>query len=170
MSKFTPMAAGELKTLVASIGKAGAKLHGMIQKAAVNAVFQSIQHRNVTPMNDLYAATSKGIRRDSLVRFFEKYGNAAFVTADKTFKFFEVLRPDQFNGEVLMATPWDEAKAEKIDSIYDVAELVEKLIKKVEGSIEKTHQVKHGDLLDDIKLALQRYNSAQFEESEAGSE
>lgn len=168
--KFALLPAAELTKKITEIGRSSARLNVAIQIAAVNAIGQSIIHRNVTPMNQLYAAVGKTVRRDSLVRYLETHGNCAFVTADKAFKFFEVKKPEDFDGDVLMGMAWDAATKEKIDSIYDVAELVDKLIKKIEASIEKTHQVKNGDLLDELKLVMRDFHAGQYVEASETNE
>lgn len=166
MAQFTPMTDDKLAASIALIGKSSQKLRDLIQKAAVNAIYQSIAHRNVTPMNDLFKATAKGIRRDALVRFLETNGNAAFVTADKSFKFYEAfeLSADDLVEycDGLMALAWEDSKPEKVESVYDVADMVEKLIKKAEKAAKDASKVEHAELITELKDVMRRYHAAQY--------
>ncbi len=145
-----------LNTKIASIGRAQTRLTKDIQSVAVQAIGYSIEHGDVTIGQRLYDALGTGLRRQALVTFFEKHGQFAWSSAEKKFVFFKV-EGIKFDEKMLMATPWNEAKKEVIVSELDVADLVARLIKKVEAGIEKKLDVKHSALIDDIKIAYSQY-------------
>jgi hypothetical protein len=146
----------DLNKKIASIGRAGERLRKDIQSVAVQAIGYSIEHGDVTIGQRLYDALGTSMRRQALVTFFEKNGQFCWSSVEKKFVFFKV-EGIKFDEKMLMATPWNEAKKETIVSELDVADLVARLIKKVEAGIEKKLDVKHSALIDDIKIAYSQY-------------
>jgi len=146
----------DLNKKIASIGRAGERLRKDIQSVAVQAIGYSIEHGDVTIGQRLFDALGTSMRRQALVTYFEKYGQFCWSSVEKKFVFFKV-EGIKFDEKMLMATPWNEAKKENIVSELDVADLVAKLIKKVESGIEKKLDVKHSALIDDIKIAYSQY-------------
>lgn len=146
----------DLNKKIASIGRAGERLRKDIQSVAVQAIGYSIEYGDVTIGQRLYDALGTSLRRQALVTFFEKNGQFAWSSVEKKFVFFKV-EGIKFDEKMLMATPWNEAKKEVIVSELDVADLVARLIKKVEAGIEKKLDVKHSALIDDIKIAYSQY-------------
>lgn len=159
------MQSADLIKKIGSIGKATAKLTKDIQVAAVNAVGYSIIHGDVTIAQRLYDAVGTTVRRQSLVSFFEKYGQLCYSTVEKKFVFFKV-EDIKFDEAKLMATPWQDAKKEVIVSELDASDMVAKLIKRLESGIEKQLTVKHSALLDDLKIMYAQYLQAEAEEAE----
>jgi hypothetical protein len=158
MAKFALLPVAELNKKIAGIGKASARLTRDIQVAAVNAIGYSIEHGDVTIGQRLYEALGTSMRRQSLVTFFEKHGQFCWSSSEKKLVYFKV-DGIKFNPEVLMGTPWDEAKTEHIVSEIDVEDMVKKMIKRIENSIEKGITVKHKDLYSDLTHCLARYHS-----------
>jgi hypothetical protein len=146
----------DLNKKIASIGRAGERLRKDIQSVAVQAIGYSIEHGDITIGQRLYDALGTSMRRQALVTFFEKNGQFCWSSVEKKFVFFKV-EGIKFDEKMLMATPWNEAKKETIVSELDVADLVARLIKKVEAGIEKKLDVKHSALIDDIKIAYSQY-------------
>jgi hypothetical protein len=146
----------DLNKKIASIGRAGERLRKDIQSVAVQAIGYSIEYGDVTIGQRLYDALGTSMRRQALVTFFEKNGQFCWSSVEKKFVFFKV-EGIKFDEKMLMATPWNEAKKETIVSELDVADLVARLIKKVEAGIEKKLDVKHSALIDDIKIAYSQY-------------
>jgi hypothetical protein len=163
------MQSADLIKKIGAIGKAAAKLTKDIQLAAVNAVGYSIEYGDITFAQRLYDAVGTGIRRQSLVTFFEKHGQLCWSSVEKKFVFFKV-EGIKFDEKMLMATPWDEAKKEVIVSELDVTEMVAKLIKRIESGIEKKITVKHSALLDDLKLTYAQYLREEAEEADSEAE
>lgn len=163
------MQSADLIKKIGSIGRATAKLTKDIQLAAVNAVGYSIVHGDVTIAQRLFDAVGTTVRRQSLVSFFEKYGQLCYSTVEKKFVFFKV-EGIEFNEAKLMATPWQDAKKEALVSELDASDLVAKLIKRIESSIEKKVTVKHSALLDDLKIMYAQYLQAEAEDAEQAEE
>lgn len=160
------MQSADLIKKIGSIGKASAKLVKDIQLAAVNAVGYSIEYGDITFAQRLYDAVGTGVRRQSLVAFFEKYGQLCYSSTEKKFVFYKV-EGIEFNEEALLATPWNDAKKEIIVSELDAADMVSKLIKRIESGIEKKVSVKNSALLDDLKIMYSQYLQDQAAEVEA---
>lgn len=160
------MQSAELVKKIGAIGKASAKLVKDIQLAAVNAVGYSIVHGDVTIAQRLYDAVGTGVRRQSLVAFFEKYGQLCWSSNEKKFVFYKV-EGIEFDEDALMATPWNDAKKEIIVSEIDAADMVSKLIKRIESNIEKRVSVKNSALLDDLKIMYSQYLQDQAAEVDA---
>lgn len=159
------MLSADLIKKIGAIEKSSAKLARDIQLAAVNAVGYSIEYGDVTIAQRLFDAVGTSIRRQALVTFFEKYGQLCWSSVDKKFVFFKV-EGIEFNEKMLMATPWNEAKKEVIVSELDVADMVSKLIKRIENGIDKKVKVKHSALLDDLKLTYAHYLREEAEEAD----
>lgn len=165
MAKFALLGTSELNKKIAGIGKASAKLTQDIQVAAVNAVGYSILHGDVTIGQRLYEALGSGMRRQSLITFFEKHGQFMWSSAEKKLVFCKV-EGIQFDPDTLMGMPWDEAKREVIVSDLDVEDMVKKMIKKIENAILKGVEVKHKDLYSDLTHTLARYHAEVAETEE----
>jgi len=139
----------------------------MIQAAAVQAIGQSIVHRNATPANQLVDAMHHGLRKDSLVKFLEVHGCLAWIKGEKKFAFFEVkdAKFDSAIKDELMKSPWSRAvKAPEVKSIYDVEEALERFLKSCESAIKSGKTMKHSELYDEVKLTMARYFAGEFEE------
>lgn len=167
-ASLLPVAA-EFTKLVNSLGTAIIKVDQQIQLLAVLAIGYSIIDRNTTPMNQLLAKLSYGHRKDALVAFFEKHGNAAWMTAEKTIKFYDAGAT--FDADVkatLMQSPWAEAKrAPKVVSSYDVADEVQNLMLRLQKKQQTGTEMKNADLLRRVNLLVAEYRREQWEQNEA---
>lgn len=74
-----------LVKLIRLIKTNGLKLEDQIQDALESALFQSVEKRNYTYLNDLFLAISKGVQRDAVGRYILAFGNVKPNT-DKTSK------------------------------------------------------------------------------------
>lgn len=83
MQQAKLMDMSELSKLIGQIGRQKVQLQESIQHAAIQCVAQSIVHRNVTPAIELFNNCEGALRRDSLVAFFERYGNIAYMSKAK---------------------------------------------------------------------------------------
>jgi len=141
----------ETKTLLKQIGalaKTIVKMVATIQTLAIECVMHAIQHGNVTPATQLIEACGKGIRRQSLVAWFERNGPFKWDATKMAFsldsarakKMREVPEADM--RETLADKKWEEAKPEgKLDSIFDVEAQFDAFLRKVtklakEGKVE----------------------------------
>ena len=155
---------------IASIGRAGVKLTRMIQDAAVQSIGYSIEHGDITIGQRLVEACPKGVRRNSLVAYLEKFGAFQWDTKNKRLKHrkTELKFTDDYE-EYLMGTPWDEAKPEpEITSVYDAAAEFERFMKRME-KLRKDANVTlhHKALLDALSATEEEYHMQQLREKVA---
>lgn len=147
---------------IATIGRAGIKLTKMIQDAAVQAIGYSLVHGDITIGQRLFEACPKGVRRNSLVAFLEKFGafqwdakNKRLAHRKNSTEFTEAYEQD------LMATPWDDAKPEpEIVSVFDVTKEFDKFIKRMEKLRQDANiTLHHKALLDSLQEASSHYQA-----------
>lgn len=163
------MESTELTKLIGTIGKKSVALTGLIQTAAVECIAQSIVHRNATPAQQLYEAVGTTVRRDSLVKYFELWGNLAWSKQEKRVMFFDVEKIigtkmvwDAEYAAKVTSNHWTAAKKEAAPvSKYDVSEEIDKLLERLHKLQKKGATIAHADLLLRIEQA---YNAYQFEE------
>lgn len=160
-----------LMQAIGIIGKSGKVLESQIQAAAVQCIAQSVIYRNSTPAQSLYEALPKGQRHDSLVAYFEKFGNLAYSKAEKKIVFFDVEKvldktldwTDIYAAEVVAFHWTNGTKKPEPKSAYDVAEELGKLIERLTKlSSDSTKDVKHKDLLAKVTETMNAYNFQEF--------
>lgn len=145
--------------LISQIKRLGKLTNNAIQRAAVFAVWKSIEDRNATPARTLFDAMPSGTRRQALIVFFEKHGNLCFSTANKRIEFFDV--------EDLTGTPCPEfnedkmpmwhtmAKEPDLTSAWDVTDQVEKVLARLEKAVDhKSREVLNADLIGKIREVM----------------
>ena len=165
--------AGILAQAIGIIGKSGKVLESQIQAAAVQCIAQSIVHRNATPAAQLYDALPKGLRHDSLVAYFEKFGNLMFSNKAKKMEFFDVAK-------VIDGTPeldWTEEYAIKVSdfhwtngtkkpepkSKYDVSEELGKLLERLTKlTLDINKEVTNKDLLEKVIAVVNAHNHETY--------
>lgn len=159
----------QLTKLIGRIGKRGMQIHSWIQQAAVQAVAHSIVHGNVQPGNQLLDAMTGGHRKDSLVKYLEKFGNFAWLKADKKLGFFQNKRdgkPIEWNAEYAMLCTnfdWAKAKAEPvIRSVYDVEAMLEQLIDNAHRAVKKQMTIRGGETLSKLEGILYGIHQKQY--------
>jgi hypothetical protein len=150
----------DLAKAINGIKTRGAKFDMDVQKAAVQCIAYSIKDRNVTPCNDLYDALPKGSRRDSLVSYFERFGNCAWMKDDKKIKFFDA-KLDWTPAYALEASAfmWTGAKKQaEIVSKYDVETEASKFFDRLEKILkDSTKTVQHRELYDELRKTYASY-------------
>lgn len=160
-----------LAKIITSIGRRGVILDRDIQLCAVNAVGYSIEHGDVRAANQLYENLPQGTRRASLIKYFETYGDLAYM-AQTSKKFEHDKRQNKdgefktFNYDALMGTLWYQAKSEVLVSEVNVIDMVSALIKRAETAISKQRTVKGSDFLDELKALMGRYEMARMKAME----
>lgn len=157
----TTMTDEGFNVLVAQIKRLGKMTNNAIQRAAVFAVWKSIEDRNSTPAKVLFDAMPAGTRRQSLVVFFERFGNLCYSTTDKKIVFFDVANMTgkacpEFDEEHLLATPWHTMMKEPdITSALDVQDQLDKLLSKLEKAIDhQTREVINADLIKRVRAVM----------------
>lgn len=164
---ITTMSAAQFEILVGQIKRLGKMTNTAIQRAAVYGVFQSLEHRNSTPANTLLQAMPAGTRRQSLVVFFEKFGNLCYATTTKKIEFFDVESmtgvPMSFSEEKLMGTPWHSmVKEADLTSAWDVSEQLDKVLAKLEKAVDhETREVLNADLIKRVRATMAEYSYSQ---------
>ena len=160
----------ELAKLIGEIGRSSVLLVGQIQVAAVACVAQSIVHRNATPAQQLFDAVGSSQRRDSLVSYFEAFGNLAWVKDEKTKKgsiaFFDVAKMcdkpalvwDEVTEQKCTETLWHQVKREPTPkSVFDVEAEVDALLTRLGKKQEQGADVKNSPLLNALVATVNRF-------------
>lgn len=162
MSKYTLLTAEAFAKLCDSVMKSQRKTDNDLQKLAVAAIGYSVVHGDVQPANRLFNAMQRSLRRDSMVKFLEKNGQLAWITAEKKFQFFKV-EGLAFDPDTLMGLNWYEAKKEAaIVSEFDLSAEFDKFMKRVSKMVEdKSVNVKDGAFFNYLTQASAEYHSAQ---------
>lgn len=162
----------DLVKLIASVKTSGSRFDALVQKAAVQCVAQSIVHSNVTPANDLFNALPKGSRRDSLVAWFERHGNLAWMKAERKLAFYKAVEADAWTPEYaveVQGNMWTTGtKAPEIKSAYDLEDEFGKVFDRL-GKVmnDSTKEVAHRDLYAKLKAV---YNQHIVSEHSANDE
>jgi len=158
------LSANDLSAKIVAIGKTAGELQSEIQIAAVNAIGYSIEHGDIRFGQKLFDVLPTGIRRQSLVAFFEKHGQFAYLKEDKKFAFYKV-DGITFDEKTLLTTPWNTAKAENIVSEYDVQTMFDSLMKRLDSAFKQSAdgsvKIKNSPLYDYLQEAQDRYNAEQ---------
>ncbi len=69
-TSVTTMTVEQFKVVVGQVKRIGKIANAIIQRAAVYAVYQSIEHRNSSPADALFQALPAGMSKRSLAAFF----------------------------------------------------------------------------------------------------
>lgn len=160
----------EMSVLMGMIAKAGsqkAEYVGAVKIAASECIGQSIVHRNTTPANELLKVVSKH-HKATLVAYFEKFGNFAWMKAEDKLAFYEGDRKLEWTEEYakqVLAFDWEDArKPTKVRSEYDVEAEFSRFMEQVKTAIKKGLTVKNADLIADLEAAKARYVITHYED------
>ena len=150
------VAAEVLGKMIADVKRAGARFDALVQAAAFQCVAQSVLHRNILPGQDLLDSLPKGSRRDSLVAYFEKFGNFAWMKQDRKLAFYEAVGAAEWTADyasVARAFMWTSGtKPAAIVSAYDLDDLTGKFLDKIGKLVDdSTKEVRHRDLYAKLK-------------------
>ena len=164
---FVPMAQTELNKEITSIGKTGNRLNTRIQHAALNAIFYTITQGDIGYGQRLVMALNNGQRKNSLVAFLEKYGKFQWSKEQKSLIF---RKRDDLTIESIDEIDekwWDTIKAPEPKSMYDFEDDVSKFIKRMEKAVVEHATIKHIEVMDYVKAAIDKYHADQIEHDEA---
>ena len=161
---MTLLSAKELESKIAIVGKSAGELQSAIQECAVQAVGYSIEHGDIRFGQKLFDVLPNGVRRQSLVAFLEKHGNFAWQSQEKKFAHYKTK--ETFDQALLMETPWSSASKETIVSEYDIEDMFEKFMKRVNSAF-KAHEksgapIKNSAMYDYLVEARDRYNQEVY--------
>ena len=164
---FVPLEQTALNKEITSIAKTGNRLNVRIQHAALNAIFYSIQHGDIGFGQRLVLALNNGQRKNTLVAFLEKYGKFQWSKEQKSLIF---KKRDDLQVESIDAIEerwFDTIKAPEPKSMYDFEEDVTKFIKRMEKAVVDHATIKHIEVMDYIKAAIDQYHQDQIVHDEA---
>jgi len=156
----------EIHVALKAITKSVTVTRQRVQEMAQQAVAYSIIHGDISIGKMLLEAISvnKSLRKDSLVAYFEKYGNFAWMKSDKTLKFFEahpvgVLASDQ--EALILGAKWDEAKREApIVSKYDMEAALQAFIAKWNKiAADSANTVENRDALTKVEATFAKWHA-----------
>jgi hypothetical protein len=158
MAKFTKLAdVAAVNAVIDGIAKDSSKFNDRVQNAAVNVVLHTAEHGDERLGQRLYDAMGKGMRADSLAKWFINTG--LFFVEQGKIKLNKETRAAihaklSNDAEVvkLHGAKWFEAKkAPTLDDI-DVEKLYEAMIKRVKNAKEG-QEVKNAELLTALQVA-----------------
>lgn len=159
-----------LAVALKAITKSAVVTRDKIQEVAVWAVNVSITDGNIAVANALLDAIggTKSLRKDSLVAYFEKLGNFAWVKADKKLAFFlntkhgitDRVMTEEY-AAIIVGTKWDEAKREaEIVSEYDMEKQTRIFIARMEKvMLDPANKVANADVLHAVRNAFNKINA-----------
>jgi len=159
-----------LAVALKAITKSAVVTRDKIQEVAVWAVNVSITDGNIAVANALLDAIggTKSLRKDSLVAYFEKLGNFAWVKADKKLAFFlntkhgitDRVMTEEY-AAIIVGTKWDEAKKEaEIVSEYDMEKQFRMFIGRMEKvMLDPANKVENADVLQAVRNAFNKINA-----------
>lgn len=148
--------------LAKSIGNRGKTLNRDIQKIAATAIGYANIHGDITVAQEIFEniKDNKGIRINSFVKYLERHGQLAYDKESKNFVYHK--RTDVVTDVMelfltLSDNPWYEAvKQEPVGSMYDVADMVTKLVERCEKLAKnERNTLENAQLLDTLKLLVQ---------------
>jgi hypothetical protein len=137
-----------------------------VQDMAEQACAYSIIHGDISVGVKLLEAVgvNKSLRRDSLVAYFEKYGNFCWLKADKKLAFFAAHDVGALTDEqaaLIQGAKWDEAKRETEPvSKYDMEDALRKFIGKLHKITQDANiTVEHRDALQVVENAFAKWSA-----------
>jgi hypothetical protein len=155
------------KTLNAKIdllGKKHAAWRDDVQIVLALCARNAFAHNNVDGFTRLVGVLG-GADMKAIITWVEKYSPAIWQKKDVKFRFNKSFEGD-FDIEYLMQQKWWEhaTKPQNISSVFDVLEIVQAMLKRAEKEVNATTNIKqviHKDLLDDVRVAVTKYEEAQ---------
>jgi hypothetical protein len=156
----------QFSKLTSMIGKRGMQVHALIQTAAIQAVLCSIEDRQPQRANQLLASINIGQRKDTLVAYLERFGNLAWLKNEKKFGFFDAKRvwTPEYANEVA-GFDWAKAKKEPdIKSVYDVTDMLDKLIEGAHRAVKTGKEIIGSDVLSELESVCYRMRAKKYED------
>lgn len=155
--KFSILSREDAVARIALIGKRGNALMNDIQAIAVTAIGYANVHGDVTIAQDICTTlqTIGGVRFNSFVKYCETYGNLAWDKDTKNFVYHKndnaVCDPAELVAQ-LHATRWfDAIKQETPASVYDVEEMVRKMLTKLTNAAKRENvTIENEYLIDEL--------------------
>lgn len=149
----------EIKTIDANIAKikaTGAKLDDLITETAEGVLGHFAQHNDTGPVNRLYLALPKGVRKSAMTMWMLNC-MAVVANTDKATKEaqpFKFARDKATKVPVGLAKPWYDFKPDpKPEDVYDVQAAVSSILRKVANNTTGLHKCSQ-EALDQIADAF----------------
>lgn len=155
--KFSILSREDAIARIALIGKRGNALMNDVQAIAVTSIGYANVHGDVTIAQDICTTlqTIGGVRFNSFVKYCETYGNLAWDKGTKNFVYYKndnaVCEPAELVAQ-LHATRWfDAIKQEQPASVYDVEEMVRKMLTKLTNAAKRENvTIENEYLIDEL--------------------
>lgn len=147
-----------------ALGKKTAKWRDEVQEVLVKCARQAFEHKNVDSFTRL-TTVLHGADMKAIITWAETYSPCIWQKKDVKFRFNKSFEGD-FDGLFLLGQAWWEraTKPQNISSVFDVLEVVQAMLKRAEKEVNATTNIKqviHKDLLDDVRIAVTKYEEAQ---------
>lgn len=135
--KYTlPKNAQELDKLITSAVKAAGTMRAKIQQAAVAVLHHAYQHGDYTKANELVEGLGHGVKRDSLVEFFIKFGGLTINDEGTAFGGWKGKEHIKACFDDAKATMWYDLKKANPFKGFSFEQEIAKLLKR-KAKIEK---------------------------------
>lgn len=141
--KFSILSREDAIARIALIGKRGNALMNDIQSISVTAIGYANVHGDVTIAQDICTTlqTIGGVRFTAFVKYLEVYGNLAWDKDTKNFVYRKnedaVCDPAELVAQLHTTRWFDAIKQEQPTSVYDVEEMVRKMLAKLTKAAQK---------------------------------
>lgn len=173
--------AAALTKQIGAIGTHAGKLAASVQLALASAAFHAIAHGNINPVNGLFDAAGKGMRRSAIQNWLVAFAPVV-VNDAKDGDHFVFSRPKvealltvwanatgletldakaptleqaEAYAEHVFKTDWIDFSPEKLPPAeFDVLAMLGQLVKKVHGLQKAGSKAKHGDLITQLEALV----------------
>jgi len=137
--------ADKLDKLIEGIAKTSRKLDADMHLAAVSALVHADEHGDIRPMNALFDAMPKGMRKNALLEWCERFGKFKAAETGKQVVFDKFAKS---NVEGALAKEFWEIAPEAKYTAFDLRSELERLIKKATKANESDKNLSKVDMLD----------------------
>lgn len=166
--------AADLEKHIAKVAKDAASLASGIQLALASAAFHAIAHGNVNPINAIFAAAGKGVRRSAMNAWLLAHAPVALQTdkdkakeapyvfvRDRVAELAETDKPTleqaEAYGAKVLSVDWTSFKEPPlVPESFDVLAMLQRVVKQSKDLQAKGSKPKHGDLIAKLEALTVR--------------
>lgn len=142
----------KLETLIESIATRGKILDSDIHQAGVSAIVHTKEHGDNTYCTKLVNAMSKGMRKNSLIQWFERYGAVKWEGRGEEARFTNVKR-GTFDVDGAIATPYYEGKSQEgVD--WNARKSLQRMLQLLESQAKKAEEHNNKKLAEKYQQAV----------------
>ena len=127
----------ELSVLIASAIGAAQSMRDKVQQAAVGILYHAYKHGDWTKANDLVDGLGHGVKRDSLVAFFVRFGGLTVSEEDKAFTAWKGTQHIKDNFDEAKSKMWYDFKKVNPFQGYSLEAELQKLMKRHTTMVKK---------------------------------